>query len=66
MAIRDGRWKYISQSPVFPGQLFDVEADPGERNELGARQPEVLRRLRAKQLEWESSIRGGTKAAATP
>jgi arylsulfatase A len=64
-AVREGRWKYIAQSPIFPGQLFDVVSDPGERRELGARHPDVLKRLRAKQAEWESTIRPVT-GAATP
>ena len=62
-AMREGRWKYISDSSLFPGMLFDVEADPGERKELAARHPDVLKRLRDKHAVWESSIRPVTAAA---
>ena len=62
-AMREGRWKYISDSSLFPGMLFDVEADPGERKELAARHPDVLKRLRDKHAAWESSIRPVTAAA---
>ena len=55
-AIRDGRWKYVTQSPLFPGLLFDIEADPSERHDLAARHPDVLRRLRAKHEEWTRSM----------
>jgi arylsulfatase A-like enzyme len=63
-AIRDGRWKYIAESPLFPGLLFDVQTDPGERIELGARHPGVLKRLRAKLAEWESTIRPARQTPA--
>ena len=56
-AIRDGRWKYINDLAVSPGMLFDVVADPGERNELGARHPDVLRKLNAKHAEWVATVR---------
>lgn len=56
-AMREGRWKYVAESPIFPGMLFDVEADPGERKELGARHPEVLKRLRDAHAAWERTIR---------
>ena len=55
-AVREGRWKYINSSPLFPGFLFDVVADPGERNDLAARHPEVLRRLEAQHREWAKSV----------
>lgn len=55
-AIRDGRWKYVAQSPLFPGLLFDIEADPSERRDLAARHPDVLRRLQAKHAEWERAL----------
>ena len=55
-AVREGRWKYINSSPLFPGLLFDVVADPGERNDLAARHPDVLRRLEAQHREWTKSV----------
>jgi arylsulfatase A-like enzyme len=62
-AMREGRWKYISDSPLFPGMLFDVEADPGERKELAAKHPDVLKRLRDLHAAWESSLRPAKDAA---
>jgi arylsulfatase A len=56
-AMREGRWKYINDLAVSPGMLFDVEADPGERHELGAQHPDILRRLKAKHAAWEATIR---------
>lgn len=55
-AVRDGRWKYITQSSLFPGLIFDVAADPGERKDLAARHPEILQLLEAKHREWERAV----------
>jgi arylsulfatase A-like enzyme len=54
--VREGRWKFVSNSPVFPGLLFDVAADPAERKDLAAQRPDVLRRLAAKHEEWERAL----------
>ncbi|HEY0591061.1 MAG TPA: sulfatase-like hydrolase/transferase [Thermoanaerobaculia bacterium] len=55
-AVREGRWKFVGQSPYFPGLLFDLEADRGERKDLAARHPEILRRLAAKHEAWERAV----------
>ncbi|HEX8409548.1 MAG TPA: sulfatase-like hydrolase/transferase, partial [Thermoanaerobaculia bacterium] len=33
-AVRSGNWKYVARDPLFPGLLFDLENDPGERNDV--------------------------------
>lgn len=43
-AWRDGRYKYIRAPRP---ELYDVAADPGEKDDLSARQPEVLARMSA-------------------
>jgi tetratricopeptide (TPR) repeat protein len=42
--LREGRWKYIHK--VNP-ELYDVEADPRELENLAAAQPQVAQRLRS-------------------
>lgn len=44
--LRTGRWKYIAYVG-YPSQLFDIEDDPGELNDLAAREPATVRRLDA-------------------
>lgn len=56
-AARYGNWKYISQSAIFPGQLFDLRVDPGERHDLAAKRPDLLKKLKAMHAEWERSVR---------
>ncbi len=44
--LRRGRWKYVAYVG-YPSQLFDIVADPGELNDLAAREPDVARQLDA-------------------
>ncbi len=51
-ALRRGKWKYLWDNFEF---LYDLEQDPGERNDLGYRNPELLAELRAlSKGEWRS------------
>jgi lipoteichoic acid synthase len=42
--LRDGRWKLILDADSDRAQLFDLQADPGERENRAAAQPERVRR----------------------
>lgn len=42
-AARRGKWKAVKYGLEAPVQLFDIEADPGESNDLSKEQPEVYR-----------------------
>jgi arylsulfatase A-like enzyme len=44
MAVRHGRWKLIRGEDA-PPQLYDVESDPEEEENVAARHPEVAREL---------------------
>lgn len=60
-ALRDGRWKLIRDFTRDRTWLFDLAADPGERRELAAREPEAAQRLRETLETWtqEQQNRGG-------
>jgi arylsulfatase A-like enzyme len=59
-AVRSGEWKVL----IDGGQqlLFDLSRDPGERNDLAAQHPDVVRKLKAELDEWERDV-GGEAAA---
>lgn len=43
--VRDGKWKLIRWAWPARTELFDLEADPGESNDLSTKQPELVQRL---------------------
>ena len=58
-AVRSGRWKLL-QDIGSPGAgdfyLFDVLNDPGERHDLTAEHPELVRKLSAALDAWEKDV----------
>jgi arylsulfatase A-like enzyme len=53
-AVRSGNWKLLVDS----GQLllYDLAKDPGERNDLAAGHPEIVRSLQHLLAEWERDV----------
>ena len=54
-AIRQGHWKYVNDGNTMD-LLFNLEADIGERHNLGYQHPAVLKDLKAKLAAWEAEI----------
>ena len=53
-AMRDGNWKYLATGK---GEfLFDLAADPSEKNNLREQSPEIFRKLQLKYAEWERTV----------
>jgi arylsulfatase A-like enzyme len=52
-AIRMGNWKLIKVA-LLPGktELFDLSADPGERNDVAAQHPDIVRDLESRLLAY--------------
>jgi len=57
-AMRTGKWKLVRPDPGQPWQLYDLDVDQGERNDLAATQPEQAARLAARFSQWRSSVGG--------
>jgi arylsulfatase A-like enzyme len=53
-AARLGRWKYVRDGAI--DLLFDLDADPGERENLGYREPARLADLRTRLARWEEEV----------
>jgi arylsulfatase len=50
-ALRQGRWKLVARDPQG-GELYDIQADRTELNDLSASHPEVVRTLAALYDRW--------------
>jgi arylsulfatase A-like enzyme len=60
-AVRHGDWKLIVDGQGHT-ELFDLAADPYEKNELSTREPERVRDLRARLKALEGSDQRQTPA----
>lgn len=60
-AVRTPRWHLVSirggTEPAW--ELFDLPADPGEKNDVAAQHPDVVARLGANYDEWWKQVRPG-------
>jgi arylsulfatase A-like enzyme len=56
LAVRDGRWKLLCEYDGSMPQLYDLETDPGEANNVAAANPKVVERLSAAVLAWNKSM----------
>jgi arylsulfatase A-like enzyme len=72
-AARSQRWKLVQALGSGPGrfpaqpkyELFDMAADPFERNDLAGRHPEIVDRLRKDYQTWFRDV-SGTRGFAPP
>lgn len=54
-AVRKGKWKLVEFGKEFTG-LYDLEKDLGERDDVSASNPEVLRELREAWTKWSAQM----------
>jgi hypothetical protein len=57
LGLRDGRWKMIHEIESGRSRLFDLAADPEERDDLSAAHPDRVEAYRAQLLNWCASQR---------
>jgi arylsulfatase A-like enzyme len=61
-AVRQGGWKLMIDGPN--NMLFDLAADPGERNDLAAARQDIVAKLFPLLGAWESDVDAEAKATA--
>jgi N-acetylgalactosamine-6-sulfatase len=59
LAIRDGGWKLLLNPDRSRVELYDVERDPGEQDNVAAGHIEVVKRLSERVLAWQKSLPPG-------
>jgi arylsulfatase A-like enzyme len=66
-AIRKGKWKLVKWAPL-PGriELYDLLADPGERNNLVGQHPEIVRDLENRLLDYARQMKPAEWVKAQP
>jgi arylsulfatase A-like enzyme len=55
LGLRDGRWKCIHELESGRSRLYDLEADPGERQDLSTQEPARAAAYREHLLRWASA-----------
>jgi arylsulfatase A-like enzyme len=53
-AARKGKWKWVMPLKGEPDELYDLEADIGEQNNVADEHPEVLAELKKAYQNWEA------------
>ena len=51
-AVRDGKWKLVARGATGPWELYDLEADRTETNDLASQHPERARAMAALWKNW--------------
>jgi arylsulfatase len=54
--VRTARWSMVSPGPAKKWELYDLPADPGEKNDIAGANAAVVRQLDAAYDQWWASI----------
>ncbi len=56
IAIREGRWKYLTNFDGSAPQLYDLQADPSESNNLIDQHRDIAKRLHDAAMAWNEEM----------
>jgi arylsulfatase A-like enzyme len=66
LAMRDGNWKLFCEYDVSDPELYDLEADRGETNNLADQHPQIVGKLRKALVAWHQSMPPDNGASDAP
>jgi N-acetylgalactosamine-6-sulfatase len=55
LGVRDGRWKLMVNRELGKTELYDIEADWAEQDNLAQRHPAIVKKLTETVLAWKAS-----------
>lgn len=56
LAVRQGKWKLLCDYDGSRPELYDLSSDPGELKNIAGTQPEIVKELVAKVMDWYESM----------
>ncbi len=56
LGIRDGKWKLLVNQELKREELYDIEADWAEMNNVAKANPDIVQALTKKALAWKASL----------
>ena len=59
VAVRDGKWKLLTNLDRSRVELYDIPSDPAETTNLAAANPDVVERLARLALDWKATLPPG-------
>ena len=66
LAIRDGKWKLLTDINGKMTQLYNIDADPKESNNITAQNHQISEKLKTQVLSWFYAIRPHTSSSIKP
>ncbi|MDB6112681.1 MAG: arylsulfatase family protein [Pedosphaera sp.] len=56
VAVRDGKWKLLVNDDGTGAELYDLDADRNEIENIAEKNPQVASRLKEQALSWKKSL----------
>jgi arylsulfatase A-like enzyme len=56
VAVRDGKWKLLVNDDGTGAELYDLDADRNETQDIADKNPQVASRLKEQALTWKKSL----------